>query len=220
MGLVPPGHFIPLAEDSGLILQIGEWVIREALAQLREWRMGGVELAHIAVNASTRQLRSTAFAERVLRELERSAMPGHCLELEVTESGLMEDITSVGERLTRLRARGVRIAIDDFGTGYSSLYYLRDLPFDAIKIDRSFLKNITAPDGAAIIDAVIAMAHALGKEVVAEGVEVPAQLAYLRMHGCDLAQGFHFGRPVPAAEFAEAFSAARNNHSMTIAASG
>jgi len=113
----------------------------------------------------------------------------------------------------------VRIAIDDFGTGYSSLYYLRDLPFDAIKIDRSFLKNITAPDGAAIADAVIAMAHALGKQVVAEGVEVPAQLAYLRMHGCDLAQGYHFGRPVPAAEFAEMFSITHGGRSMAAAAS-
>jgi diguanylate cyclase (GGDEF)-like protein len=219
MGLVPPGHFIPLAEDSGLILQIGEWVIREALAQLREWRMAGVELAYVAVNAATRQLRSVEFADRVLRELERSATPGQSLELEVTESGLMEDVESVVERLTRLRARGVRIAIDDFGTGYSSLYYLRDLPFDAIKIDRSFLKNIIAPDGAAIADAVIAMAHALGKQVVAEGVEVPAQLTYLRTHGCDLAQGYHFGRPVPAAEFAEMFSVARSGHGTAVAAS-
>jgi EAL domain-containing protein (putative c-di-GMP-specific phosphodiesterase class I) len=181
--------------------------------------MAGVELAYVAVNAATRQLRSVEFADRVLRELERSATPGHCLELEVTESGLMEDVESVVERLTRLRARGVRIAIDDFGTGYSSLYYLRDLPFDAIKIDRSFLKNIIAPDGAAIADAVIAMAHALGKQVVAEGVEVPAQLTYLRTHGCDLAQGYHFGRPVPAAEFAEMFSVARSGHGTAVAAS-
>jgi diguanylate cyclase (GGDEF)-like protein len=201
LGLVSPGHFIPLAEDSGLILQIGDWVVREALRQFNEWRESDIGLSHIAVNVSTRQLRSVDFADRMLRALDVSQTPGQCLEIEITESGLMENVDNVVHRLLKLRARCVRVAIDDFGTGYSSLYYLRDLPFDAIKIDRSFLRNLNAPDGAAIADAVIAMAHALGKQVVAEGVEQPSQLAYLRSHGCDLAQGYHFGPPVPAADF-------------------
>ena len=212
LGLVAPGHFIPLAEDSGLILQIGDWVIREALRQMRTWAAAGMQLSHMAVNGSTRQVRSPDFAEHVLRELERHNMPVIVSSWSITESGLMENIESAAQRLTRLRARGVRIAIDDFGTGYSSLYYLRDLPFDAIKIDRSFLHNVTATEGAAIADAVIAMAHALGKQVVAEGVELPAQLSYLRSHGCDLAQGYLFGRPVPAADFATTYLSTKNLH--------
>jgi len=212
LGLVPPGHFIPLAEDSGLILQIGDWVMHTALRQLAEWRAGDIPLSHVAVNVSTRQLRSAEFADRVLRALESCETPGQFIELEITESGLMENVEMTAQRLMRLRSRCVRIAIDDFGTGYSSLNYLRDLPFDALKIDRSFLKNIHSPEGAAITDAVIAMAHALGKQVVAEGVELPAQLNYLRAHRCDLAQGYHFARPVPAGEFATCY---RNWHDGT-----
>jgi diguanylate cyclase (GGDEF)-like protein len=199
LGLVPPAQFIPVAEDTGLILELGSWVVREALSQMRRWRAAGIEPGRLSLNASARQLRTPRFADQLLRELDAAAMEGQRLELEVTETVLIEHIDAAREQLVKLRERGVRIAIDDFGTGYSSLRYLQDLPFDSIKIDRAFIDAIDSrAGGAAIVEAVISMAHALDKEVVAEGVERPAQLAYLSARGCDLLQGFLLFHPMTA----------------------
>ena len=199
LGMVSPAQFIPVAEDTGLILELGRWVVQEGLSQMRRWRAAGIEPGRLSINVSARQLRTPQFAEQLLLELDAAAVQGQRLELEVTETVLVEHIDAARKLLVRLRERGVRIAIDDFGTGYSSLRYLQDLPFDSVKIDRAFVDAIDSrAGGAAIAEAVISMAHALGKEVIAEGVERPAQLEYLCARGCDLLQGFLLFHPMPA----------------------
>jgi diguanylate cyclase (GGDEF)-like protein len=208
LGLVPPSQFIPVAEETGLILDVGRWVLRDALTQMRRLRAAGVRVERMAINVSARQLRTPQFVEQVFSDLALARAESNWLELEVTESALIEHIDSVRAMLARLRAGGVRIAIDDFGTGYSSLRYLKDLPFDSVKIDRAFVEGIDgACEGTAIVDAVISMAHALGKQVVAEGVETPAQLDYLTKRGCDLLQGFLLFKPMLPAELQEALEA-------------
>ncbi len=201
-GMVPPHEFIAAAEETGLIGPLGEYVLREACAQARAWRQAGYGGLRAAVNCSARQFRDDGILEAVDRALRESGLPADSLDLEITESILLDGTDSVNARFRALRERGVRIAIDDFGTGYSSLSYLKRLSIQQLKIDRSFVRDIgTDPDDAAIVSAIVAIAHTLELEVVAEGIETHEQLAYLRRAGCDYGQGYLFSRPLPAEEF-------------------
>jgi diguanylate cyclase (GGDEF)-like protein/PAS domain S-box-containing protein len=202
-GLVPPAQFIPLAEASGIIVPIGSWVLREACRQAAQWQREGLPPLRVAVNLSPLQFRQPDLVEQVAKELANSGLDPCWLELEVTESLVMDNPEAATDFLNRLKKMGVRLAMDDFGTGYSSLSYLKRFPFDVLKIDRSFVQNIVSePDDAVIAVAVIAMAHSLGLHVIAEGVEDEAQMRYLRSHLCDEIQGYLFSRPLPAAELA------------------
>ncbi|HEX6189054.1 MAG TPA: EAL domain-containing protein [Pyrinomonadaceae bacterium] len=199
LGLRPPAEFISLAEDTGLINEIGELVLREACARAREWQQQGLDTFRIAVNASPRQLHEKHFAQFVGRILSETQLSPESLELEVTETWLMQNLDAGVQALEQLRAMGVRIALDDFGTGYSSLSYLKRLPIDSVKLDASFVKDAaTDPDDAALVMAIITLAHTLGKTVIAEGIEREDQLALLRLLRCDEGQGYLFGRPMPA----------------------
>ncbi len=198
-GEIPPAEFIPLAEESGLILEIGEWVLREACLTLRRWRQHGLDGLSMAVNMSVLQLLRGDFPEVVRRVLADTGVPPGALELELTESVLMANAGQAASRLQAFREIGVSLAIDDFGTGYSSLAYLKRLPITTIKIDKEFIGDLTRdPDDAAITSTVIAMARSLGLNVVAEGVETEAQMAFLRAQGCDEAQGFRVSPPLDA----------------------
>ncbi|HXV37545.1 MAG TPA: EAL domain-containing protein, partial [Myxococcota bacterium] len=200
-GMVSPGDFVPLAEESGLIIEIGEWMLREACAQARAWQDAGHGLFSISVNVSSRQFKDGSFLDVVRSALRDSALSPQTLTLELTES-LLLDVAAVTVTLGRLRALGVKIAIDDFGTGFSSLGYLKHFPLDALKIDQVFIRNLTTDEGdSAITDAIITLARSLKLQVVAEGVETEAQLARLRAARCDAAQGFLFSEPVPADGF-------------------
>jgi diguanylate cyclase (GGDEF)-like protein/PAS domain S-box-containing protein len=202
-GPVSPANFIPVAEDCGLILPIGNWVLREACKQARAWLDAGLPLGTIAVNISSMEFREDNFLESVFTTLSETGLDPKCLELELTESVLMKRAESAASVLKTLRARGVQIAVDDFGTGYSSLSYLRKFPIDALKIDQSFVRQITsAPDDTTIVTAVISMGRSLKLRVVAEGVESREELGFLQTHLCDEAQGFYFSRPVLPKQFA------------------
>jgi len=199
LGLVGPGEFISIAEESGLILPIGEWVLREALRQAQEWREEGLPLRTIAVNVSMLQFMQREFAGLVALVLTEIGLPASCVELEITESMLFRDESTSIQAIESLRAVGVNIAIDDFGTGYSSLSRLKKYLVHRLKIDRSFITGIPGrEDDVAITSAIIGMAHTLGLKVVAEGIETEAQLDYLRRQKCDEAQGFLLGRPLDA----------------------
>lgn len=203
-GPVPPGQFISVAEDCGLILPIGSWALREACRQARVWADSGLPAVTMAVNVSAMEFRNEHFLENLFSVLDETGLDPKSLELELTESVLMKRAESATSILRTVRERGVQVAIDDFGTGYSSLSYLRKFPVDALKIDQSFIRQIsTAGDDTAIVTAVIAMARSLKLRVVAEGVETLEELAFLRAHHCDEAQGYYFSRPLPAQEFAK-----------------
>jgi len=202
-GPIPPGKFIPVAEDCGLILPIGNWVLHEACRQVRTWADAGLSLASIAVNISAIEFRHEHFLDGVFTILQDTGLNPRRLELELTETVLMKRAESTESVLKNLRAAGVHLAVDDFGTGYSSLSYLRKFPVDSLKIDQSFIRQITAtPDDTAIIAAVIGMGRSLNLRVIAEGVETQAELEFLQAHQCDEAQGYYFSRPLPAQEFA------------------
>jgi EAL domain-containing protein (putative c-di-GMP-specific phosphodiesterase class I) len=208
-GVVAPAEFIPLAEESGLITDLGHWVLEEGCRQAGGWarELGPERRLEVALNLSTRQLSEQGLAKRVEALLDRHRLhPGGVgLCLEITESFLLEDPVATGTALDELRSLGVRLAIDDFGTGYSSLAYVRRFPLDTLKIDRTFVAGLgTDPDSRAVTSAIIEMGHALGLEVVAEGVEEEVQLEVLVDLGCDRAQGFLFSRPVPAPELWDA----------------
>jgi diguanylate cyclase (GGDEF)-like protein/PAS domain S-box-containing protein len=203
-GPVSPAQFIPVAEDCGLILPIGQWVLREACKQARAWADAGLPLATMAVNISSMEFREDNFIESVFTTLSETGLDPKSLELELTESVLMKRAESAASILKTLRARGVHIAVDDFGTGYSSLSYLRKFPIDALKIDQSFVRQITStPDDTTIVTAVISMGRSLKLRVVAEGVETQEELAFLRARLCDEAQGYYFSYPVPPRQFAK-----------------
>lgn len=202
-GLVPPNQFIPILESTGLIVTVGSWVISTVCRQLEIWRASGIGQLQVSVNVSARQLVERDLEAEVEKALADSRVDAEFLELELTESALMVNTERSVECLRGLKRRGVQISVDDFGTGYSSLAYLRRFPVDKLKIDIAFVRNITThPDDAAIVLAIIEMAHSLKLEVVAEGVETAAQLSYLSRHGCDQVQGYLFSRPLalPALE--------------------
>ncbi|MBR7777964.1 EAL domain-containing protein [Undibacterium rugosum] len=204
LGMVSPAEFIPVAEESGMILEIGEWVMHTAVNQLRDWRAAGMPELLMAVNLSAVQFRHKDLPEMVARILREAAVPPSCLELELTESVAMHEPLTAITIMNQLHEQGVRMSIDDFGTGYSSLSYLKQFKVYKLKIDQSFVRDITSdPEDKAIVSAVISMARNLGLMTIAEGVETPEQLAFLRQHACDEVQGYLFSRPLPASQFAE-----------------
>jgi diguanylate cyclase (GGDEF)-like protein/PAS domain S-box-containing protein len=203
-GMVPPSDFIPIAEDCGLIVPIGNWVLREACKQARTWMDAGLPLATMAVNISAMEFRDEDFLDGVFRILRETGLDPAALELELTESVLMKRAESTQSILKILRGSGIQLAVDDFGTGYSSLSYLRKFPIDALKIDQSFIRQITTvPDETTIVTAVISMGRSLKLRVVAEGVETMDELTFLQAHQCEEAQGYYFSRPVLPERFAQ-----------------
>ena len=210
LGLVPPGRFIPVAEDNGLIVPIGEWVIREACRQLAEWGRLGLPELGVAVNLSALQVKRGNLETSVAAALAESGLAPARLELELTESILIKDVDAVLATVQRLKALGLRLSIDDFGTGYSSLAYLKRFKVDKLKIDQSFVRDLMSdPEDAAIVRTIIQMARSLNLRTIAEGVEDQATLDQLRDLGCDEAQGYHFARPMPAEAFADYVAAHR-----------
>ncbi len=205
LGQVSPAEFIPVAEVSGLILPIGEWVLRTAVAQLRRWQDSGLGVPLMAVNLSAVQFRHANLPDLVDQVLRDAGLAPECLELELTEGVAMDDPVGAIAVMKRLTQRGVRVSIDDFGTGYSSLSYLKRFSAYKLKIDQSFVRDIAVdPDDKAIVVAIIAMARSLGFRSIAEGVETPGQLEFFREQGCDEVQGYLYSRPLPAPQF-EAF---------------
>jgi diguanylate cyclase (GGDEF)-like protein len=203
-GLVPPASFIPLAEESGLILDIGRWVLQAACTQARKWQREGLPALRLAVNLSPLQLRQENLFASVAEILRESGLAPQHLELEITENTVMDRSRDTMIMLTRLEHLGVQLSIDDFGTGYSSLAYLKQFPVHSLKIDRSFVRDITTDSNdAAIVSAMIAMAKSLELGVIAEGVETRQQLEFLRAAGCQAYQGYYFSVPLPANAFAE-----------------
>jgi diguanylate cyclase (GGDEF)-like protein len=200
-GLLSPARFLPVLQDSGLIVQVGEWILRAACAQVRDWQQAGIPAVPVAVNVAARQILHRDVATVIDEALAASGIEPALLEIEITESDAMERPDQIVPVLRRLRDRGVRVSVDDFGTGYSSLSYLKRLPVDTVKIDRSFVDGLpNDKEDAPIVRAIIAMAHTLGLKVVAEGVETPAQRSFLAALGCEEAQGFLYAAPMPAEE--------------------
>ena len=211
LGLILPSEFIPLAEDTGLIVPIGEWVLRAACLQGRRWRDQGFAPIQIAVNISARQFHDQDLAQTVIRILEETGLSPQYLELELTESSIMQNAEFAAGMLSRLKSRGINISIDDFGTGFSSLASLKRLPIDALKIDQSFVRDVTSdPDDAALVNAIITLAHNLRLRVVAEGVETEDQLRFLQLLRCDEIQGYFFSRPLPAEALVSLFDSQKN----------
>jgi EAL domain-containing protein (putative c-di-GMP-specific phosphodiesterase class I) len=203
-GLIPPVQFIPVAEDCGLIVPIGAWVLREACRQARAWVGTGLPAMTVAVNVSAMELRNEHFLENLFATLDETGLAPASLVLELTESVLMKHAEAAASILQALRQVGIKVAIDDFGTGYSSLGYLRRFPLDALKIDQSFVRQISvAGEDTAIVTAVIGMAQGLKLRVIAEGVETREELEFLQAHHCDAAQGYYFSRPISAKQFAK-----------------
>ena len=201
-GVIAPGEFLPILESSGMIVPVGEWVLRHALAECRRWKAAGLRPIHVAVNCSPLQLRRRAFADEVLGLLGNYTFDGWGIDLEITESMLIDPGSPEVHNLRALRAAGMRVAIDDFGTGYSSLSRLSDLPIDTLKIDRSFITGLPLDDAAVrLVPTIVALARAFDLLTVAEGVETQAQFAFLKQAGCDQSQGFLHARPMPAVEF-------------------
>jgi EAL domain-containing protein (putative c-di-GMP-specific phosphodiesterase class I) len=204
LGMVSPQDFIGIAEESGLILPIGEWVLRAACQEVKRWHDEGLAQVRLAVNLSTKQFRHSRLKEMLAGVLAETGFDPRYLEFEITESMLMENSAAVSEVLDHLKAMGISISVDDFGTGYSSLSYLKRFPIDALKIDRSFVRDVPADhDDAAIVRAIIAMSRSLRMKVIAEGVETQEQQQFLRAEGCDEIQGFLSGRPMPPDELVQ-----------------
>jgi diguanylate cyclase (GGDEF)-like protein/PAS domain S-box-containing protein len=214
LGLLMPEQFIPLAEESGLLVEIGEWVLREACEKNRAWQDAGLAAVPVAVNLSALQFRQANLPGIVASALEQSGLQPKYLELELTESSIIQNAEAATNTLRQLKAMGVRLSIDDFGTGYSNLAYLKRYPIDKIKVDQSFVRGMTTdPDDAAIVRAIISMAKSLKLKVIAEGVETREHADFLSANQCDEAQGFHFSNPLPEGEFRNILEAAKNTHS-------
>ncbi|MEH2206004.1 MAG: EAL domain-containing response regulator [Nostoc sp.] len=202
LGMIYPTEFIPLAESTGLIVPIGKWVLKRVCQQIKSWRDAGISSLIVAVNLSVIEFNQPDFIHNVVNFISVNNLEPHDLELELTESMIMQDVNSAIATMSKLQSLGVKIAIDDFGTGYSSLIYLKNLPINTLKIDRYFIHNVANDSQkSAIAKALIQMAHNLNLDVVAEGVETEAELGFLRQHNCNSMQGFLFSRPLPAAEF-------------------
>ena len=206
-GLISPALFVPILEETGLIKEVGAWVLRTALEDLATWRNLGLPLERVAVNVSARQLQDPGFADSVIEQVAAAGLQGHHLEVEITEASVVADFRATNDTLQRLVKNGIRIALDDFGTGYSSLAYLNELVFDTLKIDRAFVINLPAEKSVAIVKAIIAVAATLGKRVVAEGIETETQYRKLASLGCDVGQGYLLCRPLEAAALASWMSA-------------
>jgi EAL domain-containing protein (putative c-di-GMP-specific phosphodiesterase class I) len=218
MSLVPPDRFISVAENSGLIVPIGEWVLKTACAQARKWQDEGHPAMSIAVNVSAVQFRQDGFRDLIKRVLRETGLPPQYLELELTESLLLTNADVMFSVLQELNEMGLQLAIDDFGTGYSSLSYLKQFPVKKLKIDRSFIKNVALnASDAAITTAIIGMAKILGLKVIAEGVENEAQMSFLREHRCDEIQGYYFSKPITAAEVADRLLRAQDKPYLQLA---
>ncbi|MFN8546288.1 MAG: EAL domain-containing protein [Candidatus Binatia bacterium] len=201
-GLVPPGEFIPVAEESGLVVPLGEWVLHAACRQIKAWQAAGMRVPRISVNVSSKQFKARTVTQSVVGALKATGVNPSHLALEITEGAIMDHAERNVRMLHELKALGITLAVDDFGTGYSSLSYLKRFPIDELKIDRAFVTDVdTNPDDAAIVIAVIALSHCLGLAVVAEGVETQSQRDFLASRGCDEAQGFLFAKPMPADAF-------------------
>ncbi|MEH2235948.1 EAL domain-containing response regulator [Nostoc sp.] len=202
LGMIYPTEFIPLAEATGLIVPIGKWVLKRVCQQIKSWRDAGIYSLIIAVNLSVIEFNQPDFLHNIVNFIAINDLEPHYIELELTESMIMQDVNSAIATMKNLQSLGIKIAIDDFGTGYSSLIYLKNLPINTLKIDRYFIHNVANdPQKSAITKALIQMAHNLNLDVVAEGVETEAELGFLRQHNCNYMQGFLFSRPLPAAEF-------------------
>jgi EAL domain-containing protein (putative c-di-GMP-specific phosphodiesterase class I) len=200
-GLLPPSEFIALTENSGLIFELGQWVLRTACLQSKQWEMAGYHDFKVAVNISGKQLRQPDFLEMISSVVKETGVTPRCLELEFTESVIMEDAEKTIDTLRLLKKLGVQLSIDNFGTGYSSLNYLKHFPIDRIKIDRSFIADLdSGKSDAALVEAIISMGHSLHRKVLAEGVEHESQLEYLTELGCDEVQGFYLALPMNAEE--------------------
>jgi diguanylate cyclase (GGDEF)-like protein/PAS domain S-box-containing protein len=216
-GMVSPAQFIPLAEETGLIVQIGEWVLNAACEQNKRWRDQGIPPLRVAVNLSARQFAQKTLLSDIAKTIAQSGLTPECLELEITESLVMTNPEHATEILHKLKAMGISLSIDDFGTGYSSLAYLKRFPIDCVKIDRSFIKDIpTEADDMAITKGVIALAHSLRLKVVAEGVETVEQQDFLRSNGCDEMQGYLFSKPLPAEEVTTLLKTHTQKPSLTV----
>ncbi len=199
IGTISPSQFIPIAEANGLIVKLGEWITQSICRQVKEWKSEGYKVPRVAINVSGVQIKDKNFVERMLEIINTSGIPGDDLEFELTESILMKNSRETAEKLMTFKNIGVNISIDDFGTGYSSLQYLKNFPHDKIKIDQSFIRDLTQDkNSASIVTTIISMAHKLGVKVVAEGVETKDQVAFLREHKCDEIQGFYYSKPIPA----------------------
>jgi len=206
-GFISPADFIPIAEKTGLILEIGNWVLYQACAQVAQWREERQQDIRIAVNVSAIQFGEGDLVQHVVDTLQKTGLPSDLLELEITESALMNDMEETRDTLLQLRRLGVQIAIDDFGTGYSSLSYLQNFPLDRIKIDQSFVRDLTEnSETAEITLAIISMAHGLKLKVIAEGVETDDQRHFLKSQTCEELQGFYFSRPLPAKDIEQLLS--------------
>lgn len=204
-GIISPGKFITIAEETGLIIPIGEWVLKTSCSQLKEWHDIGYTDYGLSVNISVIQLQQHGFAEVVSRVLAETGLKSKYLELEITESAFMESNHTVTMNLIHLRKRGVKVSIDDFGTGYNSLKYLQEFSVNSLKIDRTFIFNIKADVNKVIIDTVISLGHKINAEITAEGVEIKEQYEYLKMKGCDKIQGYYFSKPLLPEEAIEFF---------------
>jgi EAL domain-containing protein (putative c-di-GMP-specific phosphodiesterase class I) len=206
MEAVKPEQFVRLAEETGLIVPIGEWVLHTACKQAQLWKSGGLANLRVSVNVSSRQFKGKSLVDAVTHALKRNRLTPDSLELEITEGLLMDDLPETNTAIRKLEAHGVRLAVDDFGTGYSSLRYLNRFPLDTLKIDRSFIAGVLDDEAhATLVEAIIAMAHRLNLRVIAEGVESKGQLDFLRARGCDVAQGYYFSPALPARDFMEFF---------------
>ena len=202
LGDVPPGRFIPAAEEAGLIVPINRIVMAKVLAQIALWRARGLDPPRISINVAAEQLREPGFEDELCEQLERHGVPTAAICLELTEGTLLQDLAGAAEMLARLKQRGIAVSIDDFGTGYSSLSYLSRLPIHELKVDQSFVQGIASEPGKrSIIGAIVDMAHALGITVLAEGIETEPQLTFLREHDCEMGQGYLFHRPLPLDDF-------------------
>ncbi|MFZ3371478.1 MAG: EAL domain-containing protein, partial [Desulfitobacteriaceae bacterium] len=200
--LIPPSQFIPIAEETGLIIPLGEWVLYVACTQILTWQKQGRPPIRLAVNLSARQFCQPNLVSTIAHILDKTGLDPHFLDLEITESIAMQDVEFTIQILNAFKVMGITLSIDDFGTGFSSLYYLKRFPIDTLKIDRSFIADIdTVPDGGQIVNAIIVLAQNLHLKVIAEGVETTEQYAFLKEKNCDEMQGFLFSKPVPADEF-------------------
>ncbi len=217
MGQLSPSEFIPVAEESGIIVELGQWVLQSACRQAALWCKAGLldSLEHVAVNLSACQARDPGLMDDIRAILEETQLPHGLLELEITEGVLMDNVHANVELMRRLQETGIHLSIDDFGTGYSSMSYLKRLPIDQLKIDRSFVHDLPG-EGEAIVTAIIAMAHSLHLKVVAEGVETLQQVEFLRKAGCDNVQGYYFARPMTAAQLTALLLERRDWNTRTV----